>query len=75
MSEDDVLHSSRIFNRHKEITNNNESSMLPLLDLGKESSHISSKTTPIHSDDEVTPRRGLDEMMSSRKLLDLDLEL
>ena len=31
----------------------------------------SKKSTPIHSDDEVTPRRGLDEMMSESKLMGL----
>jgi hypothetical protein len=25
---------------------------------------LSKKSTPLHSDDEVTPRRGLDEMMT-----------
>lgn len=25
---------------------------------------LSRKSTPVHSDDEVTPRRGLDEMMT-----------
>lgn len=31
----------------------------------------SKRSTPIHSDDEVTPRRGLDEMMSESKLMGL----
>lgn len=31
----------------------------------------SEKSTPVHSDDEVTPRRGLDELMSESKLLGL----
>ena len=35
----------------------------------------SKRSTPLHSDDEVTPRRGLDEMMTESKLLNLqDLE-
>lgn len=43
---------------------------VPLLDLGCISSGSlnSNKTPPMHSDDEVTPRRGLDDLMSARKL-------
>jgi len=49
---------------------------MPVLDLGRmSSSNHSNRTPPLHSDDEVTPRRGLDEMMSSRKLLDLELNI
>ena len=35
-------------------------------------SELSRRSTPLHSDDEVTPRRGLDEMMSSSKLKGLE---
>ena len=33
---------------------------------------LSKKSTPIHSDDEVTPRRGLEEAMSARRLRALE---
>jgi hypothetical protein len=33
---------------------------------------LSRKSTPMHSDDEVTPRRGLDEMMTESKLKGLE---
>ena len=43
-----------------------------ILDLGftpkRSNDSHSKKDTPIHSDDEVTPRRGLDEMMTESKL-------
>jgi hypothetical protein len=32
---------------------------------------LSKKSTPLHSDDEVTPRRGLDDMMTESQLLNL----
>ena len=35
-------------------------------------SELSKRSTPLHSDDEVTPRRGLDEMMSESKLRGLE---
>ena len=81
-NEEPQLHSSRIFNKTKmnnevtQIQNQGENSFMPVLDLGRlSSSHNSNRTPPLHSDDEVTPRRGLDEMMSSRKLLDLELNI
>ena len=32
---------------------------------------LSKKSTPMHSDDEVTPRRGLDDLMTDSRLLGL----
>ena len=50
--------------------------MLPKIKFGNEDEEEgitqSKKSTPIHSDDEVTPRRGLDEMMSEDKLKGLE---
>jgi len=78
--EEVLLNSSRIFNKTKLADVSQlpaDNSHLPVLDLGgmQSVSHSSNKSPPLHSDDEVTPRRGLDEMMSSRKLLDLELNI
>ena len=81
LTDNEELHSSRIFNKTKlnnEVTQiqPGDNSFMPVLDLGRlSSSGNSNRTPPLHSDDEVTPRRGLDEMMSSRKLLDLELNI
>lgn len=69
------LHSSRIFQQNSRITGNNttvnepDPAFRPAPDFGRLSeSRGTEKTPPLHSDDEVTPRRGLDDMMSARKL-------
>ena len=72
--DDPHLNSSRIFSK---LRNNNttlpEEPAMPIIDFGKiSSSGNEDKKTPIHSDDEVTPRRGLDEMMSDSKLMELE---
>ena len=80
LSQSGHMNSSRIFDRHGRGTanatasnmggNGNNTTYMPALDFGRETSDLShsSKTPPLHSDDEVTPRRGLDGMMSARKL-------
>lgn len=55
------------------VVNPNDSCM-PIIDFGgKIDSSSSNRTPPLHSDDEVTPRRGLECMMSLSKLEDLEL--
>ena len=56
--------------------NKNNTTYLPVLDFGRVSNtEGSQKSPPVHSDDEVTPRRGLDNMMSDRKLEMLGLNV
>ena len=74
--DDPHVNSSRIFAKLRNNTtlnDNNQTGEVPLIDFGKiSSSGNDGKKTPIHSDDEVTPRRGLDNMMSESKLKELD---
>lgn len=75
--DDPHVNSSRIFaklrNNNTTVNDGNQTEQVPLIDFGKiSSSGNEDKKTPIHSDDEVTPRRGLDGMMSESKLKELD---
>lgn len=55
------------------VKDENQTGEIPLIDFGKiSSSGNEDKKTPIHSDDEITPRRGLDGMMSECKLRELE---